>query len=75
MDFLIVTGEEQFRDQLLWNQRRSRTTFAGLDNCTIEMGEYTEDAHLDFDLDRNFEWTNRKMIHNWESIGWCNPWD
>ena len=30
---------------------------------------------MDFDLDRNFEWANDRLIHNWESIGWCNPWD
>ena len=39
------------------------------------MGEFTEDVCMDFDLDRNFEWTNKNMIHNWESIGWSNPFD
>lgn len=75
MEYLVYITEERFRDQLLWNQRRCGGSLAGLDNSTIEMGEYTEDDHFDFDLDRNFEWTNKNLIHNWETIGWCNPWN
>jgi len=33
------------------------------------IGTLTEDEFYDFDLDRNYEYSNIKLIHNFDTVG------
>ena len=41
----------------------------------VEEGGLTEDEFFDFDLDKNEEFKDDKLLHSLKHLGWNDPWE
>ena len=55
-----------------------QATLKNIDDVLIEVdtkekGSMTEDEYYDLELDRNYEYKDESLLHNFNNFGWLDP--